>query len=383
MHKNDNLEIVRGLAALVVVFCHIIGKIPIPIFQKSLVFNLLGNWGTEAVIIFFVLSGIVIGISQEGKPKDTRTFIKNRLLRIIPIFLIGVLLALIANILYRHTLPSSSVTIGSLFFVSTLQGWIVEPLEFNPVIWSLSFEMFFYLIFSLTINNKKMVLVFWCLLSVLCIPLYYTAGITTGILKHFIAMFAFSSIWLVGYFVQKYKHLFSFNFVNALFSLLTLPMVSRLTITTDHYDVVKYLIFALVSIPLFGYILKPVKFKFNDAQVVQIVITITLMTFLHFYSESSAFNKIIYSALPFGSFLVLGFKNLFIKVYAVVSPALVFLGGISYSLYVLHYPIIFLTLFFLTDYLFLVVLISLPSVFLVCIFLEKIYQKRIMSFIRR
>jgi peptidoglycan/LPS O-acetylase OafA/YrhL len=79
----------------------------------------------------------------------------------------------------------------------------------------------------------------------------------------------------------------------------------------------------------------------------------------------------------------LGFKNLFIRVYAVVNPALVFLGGISYSLYVLHYPIIFFTLFFLTDYLFLVILISLASVFLLCIFSERIFQKRLMSFIRR
>src|SRR6478736_3494132 len=162
MNKNDNLEIIRGLAALVVVLCHIIGKIPIPIFQKSVLFSLLGNWGTEAVIIFFVLSGIVIGISQEAKPKDRSAFIKNRLLRIIPIFLIGFLLALIANILYHHSLPSINVMLGSLFFVSTLQGWIVEPLEFNPVIWSLSFEMFFYLIFSLTINNKKVALILWC-----------------------------------------------------------------------------------------------------------------------------------------------------------------------------------------------------------------------------
>ncbi|HEV8513118.1 MAG TPA: acyltransferase [Cyclobacteriaceae bacterium] len=383
MNKNDNLEIIRGLAALVVVLCHIIGKIPIPIFQKSVLFSLLGNWGTEAVIIFFVLSGIVIGISQEAKPKDRSAFIKNRLLRIIPIFLIGFLLSLIANILYHHSLPSISVMLGSLFFVSTLQGWIVEPLEFNPVIWSLSFEMFFYLIFSLTINNKKVALILWCLLSVLCIPLYYTASITSGIAKHFIAMFAFSSIWLVGYFIQKNKHRFCFNFVNALFSLFTLPLVSRLSITADHYDVIKYLIFAFLSVPLFGYILKPVRLKFNNALGLQISITLILITFLHFYSESSAYNKLIYSALPFAAFLVLGFKNFFVRVYAVVSPSLVFLGGISYSLYVLHYPIIFLTLFFLTNYLFLVILISLPSVFLVCIFLEKIYQKRIMSFIRR
>jgi peptidoglycan/LPS O-acetylase OafA/YrhL len=272
---------------------------------------------------------------------------------------------------------------GSLFFVSTLQGWITVPVEFNPVIWSLTFEMFFYLIFSLTINNKKIVLMVWCVLSVVCIPFYYDTSISSGVLKHFIAMFAFSSIWLVGYFVQKYRQLFSFNFVNALFSLFALPMVSRLSLTTDHYDVIKYFIFALVSIPLFGYILKPVLFKFNRALSIQLAVTMVLITVLHFYSESSFNNKIIYSVLPFGAFIVLAFKDLFVRVYAVVSPYLVFLGGISYSLYILHYPIIFLTLYFLQEYLFLVLLISLPCIFLICIFIEKIYQKRIMSFIRR
>jgi peptidoglycan/LPS O-acetylase OafA/YrhL len=384
MSKINNLEIIRGLAALVVVLCHIIGHVPIPVFQKSLLFIFLGNWGATAVIVFFVLSGIVIGISQETKPKDRNTFVKNRLLRIVPIYVIGFLLALIANILYQKSLPNITVMTGSLFFVSTLQGWITKPLEFNPVIWSLTFEMFFYLTFSTTINkkNNNIVLTLWCVLSVLCIPLYYSTGISFPLIKHFIAMFAFSSIWLVGFFIQKYRHLFSFNFVNALFSLFSLPIVSRLSITTEPYDVIKYFIFALVSIPLFGYILKPTKFKFNGVLGLQIVITFALIAFLHFYSLSSFYNKLIYSTLPFFSFIVLGFKNFFVRVYAVISTSLVFLGEISYSLYILHYPIIFLTMFFLKDYLFLVLLISLPSTFLVCIFLEKFYQKRVTSFIK-
>jgi peptidoglycan/LPS O-acetylase OafA/YrhL len=381
MKKNNNLEIIRGLAALVVVLCHIV-EIPIPIFQNSPLFKFLGNWGTEAVIIFFVLSGIVIGISQETKPKDRSTFIKNRLLRIIPIFIIGFLLALIANVLYHRSLPSTSVLTGSLFFLSTLQGWIVVPVEFNPPIWSLTFEMFFYLIFSLTIGRKNTVLILWCFVSVLCIPLYYSPVIGFSVVKHFVAMFAFSSIWLVGYFIQKYKHLFNFNFVNALLSLLSLPMVGRLSITTDHYDVIKYFIFALVSVPLFGYILKPVKFKFNDALGIQLVITFILIAVLQFYSVSSFYNRIIYSVLPFFAFIVLAFKNLFVRIHAEVSSYLVFLGEISYSLYVIHYPILYLTMFFLKDYLFLVPFVALPYTFLMCIFLERSYQKRVTSFIK-
>lgn len=385
MAKIENLEILRGLAACEVVVCHIIGKVQIPIFKESLFFNLIGNWGTEAVIIFFILSGIVIGISQENKPKNRLEFIKNRIIRIFPIFIIGILLALITHILYYNTLPDTKTIVGSFLFLSTTQSWIIPTLEYNPVIWSLTFEMFFYLLFSITINKNKNnnLLYLWCITSLICIPFYYYSGISSSILKHFIGMFAFSSIWLVGYFIHKFRYYFKFNSINALFSLLSLPLISRLEITNEYYDVIKYLIFAIISVPFFGYILNPTTTtKSNNLIYFQIIINFFFIFILFYNSKSLFITKIIYSIFPFFTFII-GFKYFISIILLKTKGIFIFLGDMSYSLYILHYPILFLIMYYLKDYLFIIPFILMVIIFPICLFFERFYQNAITNFFKK
>src|SRR6516225_1296773 len=99
-HKYAGLEAIRAMAALIVVYNHV--------FTSNLVSNntlliLPANYATEAVMIFFVLSGVVITLSVEKKQQSlfgARLVVKYlcaRFLRIYPIFICGLLLAVIVE----------------------------------------------------------------------------------------------------------------------------------------------------------------------------------------------------------------------------------------------------------------------------------------------
>jgi peptidoglycan/LPS O-acetylase OafA/YrhL len=72
--KNNKLELIRGLASLMVFFCH--SAINFETLHRNGTYNLLVNWGTESVIVFFILSGIVICISYDNNPKTANEFVQ-------------------------------------------------------------------------------------------------------------------------------------------------------------------------------------------------------------------------------------------------------------------------------------------------------------------
>src|SRR6516162_11652243 len=96
-HKYAGLEAARAIAALIVVYNHVFTFNLIP---KSALLILPAQYATEAVMIFFVLSGVVITLSVERKKRHSlfgaklaAEYLRARFLRIYPIFICGLLLA--------------------------------------------------------------------------------------------------------------------------------------------------------------------------------------------------------------------------------------------------------------------------------------------------
>src|ERR1700749_3843493 len=151
--KKLYLEFIRGAAAVIVLLYHCIEMHPQGKGPKHFYFS---NWGTDAVIVFFILSGIVINISLSRNPKSPTEFITNRLVRLYPQLITGLLLGLGVLYITRSVMPSLGEIIGNFFMLSALKGYmnnIVPSFESNSPIWSLSFEMFFYLVFAMTIGR--------------------------------------------------------------------------------------------------------------------------------------------------------------------------------------------------------------------------------------
>ena len=105
----------------------------------------------HGVFLFFVLSGFLIGTLWWPEAKfGYGQFAMRRVLRIYPAFLLNFVAAVGVALLFGNWHPpETGHVLANLFFANGLPSLQVAP--FNPVTWSLFFEMVFYLVFPLLI----------------------------------------------------------------------------------------------------------------------------------------------------------------------------------------------------------------------------------------
>ena len=147
------LGAVRFFLAFVVLTYHLSWYIP----DAGAVLKFAKFSPLVAVLGFLVISGYSIAASFEAQ---TNGFYFRRALRIIPIYVLSVAYStFIARYAYEHSVTDHlskpdnlGLIIGNLFF---LQGIFVHSLESNPIVWTLSVEVFFYVITPfLSARNK-------------------------------------------------------------------------------------------------------------------------------------------------------------------------------------------------------------------------------------
>ena len=152
-----SIQVCRGLAALLVVFTHIEG-----IETKYFAVNHLRlfRYGDLGVDLFFVISGVVIASVSAGKfghPRGACIFLYHRLARIFPVFWIYTTLTLVAYFITLQTIAGRFNIVASYLLIPNhlpmllLQGW------------TLSFELYFYLIISLLLFLAPERIVPWLL----------------------------------------------------------------------------------------------------------------------------------------------------------------------------------------------------------------------------
>jgi peptidoglycan/LPS O-acetylase OafA/YrhL len=374
--KKLYLEFVRGTAALIVLMYHFIEMHPVGAGPKH---HYLSNWGTDAVIIFFILSGLVINISQTHNPKSRREFIANRLLRIYPQLAAGIALGLAVMYVTWAAMPSITTVLGNLLMISALKDYmnnIVPCIESNSPIWSLSYEMFFYLMFALVIGRfQKKAIVAWFLISLAVMPLYYSS-LSTGAWGYIFGVIAFSSIWLAGYFAYEYRNYFYADKYAALFSVGALPLISRMHLSANYYDPVKYLLFAVFAVPFFRYCLQ-IPAKGKKINLYYMVLPYMAILYIVFEQPYITFtNFVLYGGLPIG-LMAAGYAITVLKLKERVTDFINntgnLLGKYSYSIYISHYPVLFFCAAVFHNVL-LYALVSLPCVFLISYSLENYLQ---------
>lgn len=153
---NYSLQIARGIAAVIVSFHHLfLGpyfKIYPDSILKSTHINLLGGL---AVYFFFALSGYVLTLSINKKSKDARTFLKERVIRIYPEYILWTLSAYFLWLfLGREWIHLNYTPSGFSDWFHTLS--LIPPILYSDsfatllsVAWSLVYEMYFYVLFAL------------------------------------------------------------------------------------------------------------------------------------------------------------------------------------------------------------------------------------------
>lgn len=148
------IECLRGFAALYVVFFHVLRP---EVQEYSYILSIPFRFGQEAVILFFLLSGFSINYSWSQRPQKTfRIFARDRLVRIMPIFLVALLATYACTALAAREWVDMDLgtLIGNALMLQDRPrlGTIVEPYMGNQALWSLSYEVAFYLFYYMLVR---------------------------------------------------------------------------------------------------------------------------------------------------------------------------------------------------------------------------------------
>ena len=330
-----HLEFLRGAAALVVLASHTTAHIP---FLSNSILRNTTNFGTEAVAVFFALSGFVMAHSQHNRPKTRSQFLRNRIIRIYPTYFTALALAYSVGAV-TNNFPSHWMDIVfNLIFAGSIQHHFARLPATNLALWSLTFEMSFYALFSLCIVQKKVSiqrLITWSICSIAAL-LIYPYNVTQSGLDFFLSILAFSCSWLIGYFA------YSINL--STFIPISLPLLAMIPAASRlPYDLIqsplKFCVIALLTISYF----KSAQHIRSSPKAIHGVTLLSLISLIAFFSKAQPKNIILYSLLPLVVFALCYSRNTgtllqspFIRTISLI------IGRTSYSLYALHLPLIFL-----------------------------------------
>jgi peptidoglycan/LPS O-acetylase OafA/YrhL len=147
-HKLRTVQLLRALAAMGVLLHHVLPHYQAMGGQVAWM-KYVGKWGFAGVDLFFLISGYIMAYTTFEKKRGLHTlkaFLKHRFARIYlgywPFFTVMLLLICIG---YPYKLDKIDI-IGSFF--------LIQPDMFKlvlPVSWSLTYELYFYVLFALTL----------------------------------------------------------------------------------------------------------------------------------------------------------------------------------------------------------------------------------------
>jgi peptidoglycan/LPS O-acetylase OafA/YrhL len=299
--RLEQITFTRFIAAIAIVFYHFGREIyPFNIDEVREVL-LQANIG---VSYFFILSGFIMIISYGGKqPINWLDYIKNRIARVYPLYLLGILAMIIVPLL------ALDVNLYELFFAtSMIQAWIPgKAMSYNFPGWSISVEFFFYALFPFLLNRiyskeyKLRTLAFF--------------GIAIWILTQLIFHYLVSSSFYKGdpspshdllYFFPA-MHLSEFLIGN----LAGLFFIKIKDVYQKKYDLAIVLLFILLIIMMKF----PMGLHFHNGLLAVLFVPIILLL-----SLNTGFITKLFSKKPF-----------------------VFLGEVSYSIYILQLPVFYYT----------------------------------------
>ncbi|WP_311746632.1 acyltransferase family protein [Proteus penneri] len=166
--RLDSIQVLRGIAAILVVLFHFRHYIN-DVYPVSDLGDRLFLFGEAGVDLFFVISGFIIVYSSVNKEKNSFSeFIIKRIFRLYPLYFFVLTIYLLA---YHD----------EIFLVTNLiKSYLLIPIDYNGkgpwfglstiyTAWTLTYELYFYLIFSfaILISHKYRALI--CTLIILIV----------------------------------------------------------------------------------------------------------------------------------------------------------------------------------------------------------------------
>jgi exopolysaccharide production protein ExoZ len=145
-----NVQILRAVAAYLVVFVHLK-----PLLPETSITAALHDKGYSGVDLFFVISGFIMVYTTSRRKVSGTEFLFNRVQRIVPLYYLTTYFVFVIAIALPFLLHSSSSDLYALLKSLAFIPFEKSPGRIYPVYylgWTLNYEMFFYLIFALSLS---------------------------------------------------------------------------------------------------------------------------------------------------------------------------------------------------------------------------------------
>ncbi len=257
--RLEQLDGLRGICSLAVVICH---SFSIPFtgglfigYHKPQILIVFDAIGTISVLLFFVLSGFVIGYTTPLKytNREARKYVLRRLIRLYPIYLFALFLTYflsdkLGTIKINHVL-------GNVFF---MESWLVPIESGNPPLWSLHYEFIFYLLYLLVWKFIAEVKPYKIDITILmCLD---CSVLTIFFSFHFFAILGYFTIWLGGYWLSHkidYHSLVNHDYLSYRF---WSPIVLMVISVISTREIIRTLMFRFETpipypAPVFAYVI--------------------------------------------------------------------------------------------------------------------------------
>ncbi|MCV3212690.1 acyltransferase [Plectonema radiosum NIES-515] len=287
--KLNLLQVFRGLAAIMVILAHCD-----LIFNQNLQKDFFGkifNFGGSGVDFFFVLSGfIILYIHQSdiGNRSKLKSFFIKRFTRIYPIYWVVLTLKLSASLFFAYDADTGKRNILEILkaFILFPQSREILSSSFLGVSWTLTFEIFFYIIFGLLIGLKPK-------LSFSIVSIWLLLTFT-----HFIGIFNLPKDGLMLNFIFNEHNLEFFLGCVAAY------IVSKHKIPQEM---------TLICLGAFLYTLGAINYYYKVVEI----------------------SPVISFGIP-SMLLVVGSTSLEMRKHVHVNEVLIYIGNASYSIYLMH-----------------------------------------------
>jgi peptidoglycan/LPS O-acetylase OafA/YrhL len=287
----EQLTFTRFIAAISIVIYHFGRDVPI-FFRNG--FSFFFAQSTSAVSYFFILSGFVMVVAYISKARiHNFNYFIRRFVRIYPVYFLSILL-FISSPYWINSGESLQDIYINLFLI---QSWIPgKALSLNTPSWSISVEVFFYLIFPFLFNRIYKILP----LKKLIFPILFFWGLSQLI----------------------YHHNLKTDFPLAGVDVFYFPLI--------HLN--EFLIGNLAGL----YFMSKTQVYRNYDWLILVIFCCIILAFKYPFGADNRSGLLAFLFVPMIFFISL--NNGFITRVFSKKP-LVFLGEISYGIYILQFPV--------------------------------------------
>ncbi len=180
--KLEWVQALRGIAALMVVASH--ARYYLDGTRWESLAKRFMEPGAQGVDLFFLVSGFIMVFTttrSDGSWRYAATFLAKRFARIWPVYAVMLLIVLVLQILWRGYASPWSDFIRSLAFLPVTTN---NPPQFDlplPVGWTLNFEFYFYLVFGLSLLAGRwrwLAFFGWMVATLIFLPLVLTGTVS-------------------------------------------------------------------------------------------------------------------------------------------------------------------------------------------------------------